>query len=53
MKANNKIVLPRDELERLYVEENLSSNEIARRFGCNGLTVRARLHEYQNWTTRL
>lgn len=47
MKANNKIVLPRAELERLYVEENLSSNEIARRFGCHGLTVRARLRDYK------
>ncbi len=44
--AHNKIALPRDELEHLYVEEHLSSNEIARRFGCDGLTVRARLHEY-------
>lgn len=44
--AHNKISLPRDELERLYVEENLSSNEIARRLGCDGLTVRARLREY-------
>lgn len=47
MKANNKIVLPRAELERMYVEENLSSNEIARRFGCHGLTVRARLRDYK------
>ncbi len=46
MEAHNKIRLPRDELERLYVEENLSSNEIADRFGCDGLTVRARLREY-------
>lgn len=46
MKAHNKIELPRDELERLYIQENLSSNEIARRFGCDGLTVRARLREY-------
>ncbi|MCX7839177.1 MAG: UPF0175 family protein [Anaerolineae bacterium] len=46
MKAHNKIELPRDELERLYVEENLSSNEIARLFGCDGVTVRARLREY-------
>jgi hypothetical protein len=45
-KAHNKIELPRDQLERLYVEENLSSNDIARRFGCNGLTVRGRLREY-------
>jgi len=44
--AHNKIELPRDELERLYIDENLSSNEIAQRFGCGGLTVRARLREY-------
>jgi hypothetical protein len=44
--AHNKIMLPRDELERLYIEENLSSNEIARQFGCNELTVIARLREY-------
>jgi hypothetical protein len=47
VKANSKILLPRDELQRLYVEENLSSNEIARRFGCHGLTVRARLRKYE------
>jgi len=46
LKAHNKIELPRDEIERLYLEENLSSNEIARRFGCDGLTVRARMREY-------
>lgn len=46
MRAHNKIELPRDELERLYVEQNLSSNEIARHFSCDGLTVRARLREY-------
>lgn len=44
--AHNKITLPRDGLERLYVEENLSSNEIARRFGCGGAAVLARLREY-------
>lgn len=46
MKAHNKIELPRDELERLYVERNLSSGEIGSYFGCDGLTVRARLREY-------
>ena len=44
--AHNKIELPREELERLYIEENLSSNAIARHFGCDGLTVLARLREY-------
>jgi hypothetical protein len=47
MKSNNKIVLSRDQLQHLYIEENLSSNEIAHRYGCHGLTVRARLREYE------
>lgn len=46
MTAHNKIFLPRDELERLYIAENLSSEEIAQRFDCDGLTVIARLREY-------
>ncbi|MGE5264299.1 MAG: hypothetical protein ACM3S0_13030 [Acidobacteriota bacterium] len=46
MPAHNKIELPRDELERFYIEENLSSEEIGRRLGCDGLTVIARLREY-------
>ena len=46
MRVHSKIELPRDELERLYLKENLSSNEIACQFGCDGLTVRARLREF-------
>jgi hypothetical protein len=46
MKMGNKIILPADQLMRLYLDENLSSEEIGRRFGCDGLTVITRLREY-------
>jgi hypothetical protein len=42
----DRIDLPRDELERLYVAEGLSSNQIAEIFHCHPLTVRARMREY-------
>jgi len=41
-----KIDLPRDELERLYVNEGLSSVHIAEIFGCNPVTVLARLRDH-------
>ncbi len=44
-KAHNRVELPIEELKRLYWDENLSSEEIARRFNCDGLTVLARLRE--------
>jgi len=45
-RAHNRIELPRDELYRLYWEENLSSEAIGETFGCDGLTVLARLRDY-------
>ena len=42
----DRIDLPRDDLERLYVQEGLSSIKIAKIFQCNPLTVRARLRDY-------
>lgn len=41
-----RIDLPLDELKRLYVDEGLSSVEIAERFACHPLTIRARLRNY-------
>jgi len=45
-RAHNRIELPRDELYRLYWDENLSSKAIGAKFGCDGLTVIARLRDY-------
>jgi len=41
-----KIELDPDELRRLYVDEQHSIKEIARRLKCSELTVRARLRDY-------
>src|SRR3972149_10235245 len=42
----DRIDLPRDELERLYVNERLSPAEIGEIFGCTSSTVQARLRDY-------
>jgi hypothetical protein len=44
-RAHNRIELPIEELRRLYWDENLSSEEIAGRFDCDGLTIINRLRE--------
>ncbi len=41
-----RIDLPQDELRRLYIDRGLSSTQIAEIFGCNPVTVRARLRDY-------
>lgn len=43
---NKKICIEQDELIRLYVEQKLSSIEIAEIFNCSSLTVINRLKEY-------
>lgn len=45
-RAHNRIDIPPEELRRLYWDENLSCEEIASRFNCDGLTIRARMRDY-------
>ncbi len=40
-----KILIPEDELRRLYVTERLSPQKIGAQYGCDGVTVRTRLKE--------
>jgi hypothetical protein len=43
---NTKIVLPKDKLEELYINNRLSSKEIGKIFNCSYRTVIERIHEY-------
>lgn len=41
-----KIEVPKDELERLYSEDKLSTRKIARLYNCNASAIQRRLKEY-------
>jgi hypothetical protein len=44
--GRRKIEIPPEELQELYVAQELSSIEIASRYGCRGQAIINRLHEY-------
>ena len=44
--AMTRIVIPEDDLRRLYLDEGLSAEEIAKIYGCSGRTVFDRLRKY-------
>ncbi|MFB6192858.1 MAG: hypothetical protein ABEK00_01270, partial [Candidatus Nanohaloarchaea archaeon] len=41
-----KLEIPEDELREFYIKEEMSSNEIAEKYGCSKRTILKRLREY-------
>lgn len=42
----SRVEIPRETLERLYCDEDLSQRQIAQKFGCDAKTISNRLREY-------